>query len=314
MPRRRMLPAEPVPPFTRCDLSAVGISQRTVDRYLAAGLLHEPISGVYADFRTVDDDVVRTRVLALALPEGALVTRGAAAWLHGFDPRAPHERGSPLRLECVVDRASGLLVPRRRGLVTHLDRVPEGDVTVVDGVPVTSVDRTALDVARFLAPHMGLAVVDAMAHSGLIAPEPLRHRYDEWPERQRWMGRGKRVLDLCEPKTESYGESWTRLRVVDAGFPRPEPQIWVPEERPGALRLDMGWRELRRAIEFDGEEDHSEDDDVAHDDARRERLRRDYGWTVWPVRKGDVLGWDMELERAVGELLSMEPRIRRRTW
>lgn len=309
-----MLPREPLLPFTRHDLSAVGVSQRTVDRYLAAGLLVEPVTGVYADTRTAADDDARAAVLALALPEGAVATRGAAAWLHGFDPRAPHERGAPLPLECVADPASGLLVPDRRGLTTHLDRLPRGDTTTVRGVPVTTVDRTALDVARFLAPHMGLAVVDAMAHAGLVDPLLLRPRYDEWPERQRWMGRGKRTLDLCEPKTESYGESWTRLRIVDAGFPRPEPQIWVPEERRGAHRLDMGWRELRRAVEFDGEQDHTEDDDQAHDEDRRERLRRDHGWTVWPVRKGDVLGWDMKVERAVGELLSLEPQIRRRAW
>lgn len=309
-----MLPREPLQPFTRRDLSGIGVSQRTVDRYLGAGLLHEPVTGVYADARTASDDDVRTVVLALAMPEGAVATRGAAAWLHGFDPRAPHERRTPLALECVVDPRSGLLVPERRGLITHLDRLPPGDATVVRGVPVTGVGRTALDVARFLAPHMGLAVVDAMAHAGLIDPASLLLRYEEWPERQRWMARGKRTLDLCEPDAESYGESWTRLRIVDAGFPRPEPQIWVPEERPGAARLDMGWREWRRAIEFDGERFHTEDDDVEHDGDRRERLRRDYGWTVWPVRKGDVLGWDLRVERAVGELLSMEPRIRRRTW
>ncbi|WP_109772355.1 hypothetical protein [Quadrisphaera granulorum] len=290
------------------------MSQRTVDRYLAAGLLCEPVTGVYCDARTVDDDAVRIQILALAMPEGAAATRGTAAWIHGFDPRAPHERGGPLQLECVVDPSSGLLLPRRRGLITHHDRLPAGDVIAVGGIPVTSVDRTALDVARFLAPHMGLAVVDAMAHAGLIDPASLRQRYEEWPERQRWMGRGKRTLELCEPKSESFGESWTRLRVIDAGFPRPEPQIWVPEERPGAFRLDMGWREVRRAIEFDGEEDHSKDDDRDRDDDRRERLRRDYGWTVWPVRKGDVLGWDMNLERAVGELLGLEPKIRRRMW
>ena len=308
------MPQEPVAPFTRRDLSDVGVSARTVDRHLAAGLLCEPVSGVYADPRSVDDDAVRLRVLALALPEGAVVTRSAVAWVHGFDPRAPHQRASPLPLECVADPRSGLMVPRRRGLVTHLDRLPTSDTAVVDGIPVTTVERTALDVARFLPPHMGLAVVDAMAHAELIDPVALLPRYEEWPERQRWMARGKETLDLCEPKTESYGESWTRRRIVDAGFPRPEPQIWVPEERPGAHRLDMGWRELRRAVEYDGEEDHSEEDDQDHDEDRRERLRRDHGWTVWAVRKGDVLGWDMKIERAVGELLGVEPKIRRRSW
>lgn len=271
-----------------------------------------PITGVYLDARTAHDGAIRARAIALAVGDEAVITRSLAVWLHGFDPRAPQERERPLPLECLA--RPGRRAPDRRGLTTHIDRLCEDDVVLLDGIPVTTIERTVLDSSRFLAPHMGLAVADAIAHAGLIDPAELLLRYDDWPPRQRWMARGKRCLDLCEPDTESYGESWTRLRIVDAGFPRPRPQIWVPEQRPGAYRLDMGWEELRRAIEYDGEEDHTERADRDHDDRRRHHLRDRYGWTVWPARKGDVLGHDMAVERAVGELLGLEPKIRRRLW
>ncbi|PWJ53952.1 hypothetical protein SAMN06264364_10933 [Quadrisphaera granulorum] len=272
----------------------------------------QPVTGVYVDARLADDAIIRAQVIHLATGDDAVVARGLAAWLHGFDPRAPHEQERPLALECVA--VPGRRTPDRRGLITHRDRLPDDDVTTIHGIAVTTIERTVLDTSRFLAPHMGLAVADAIAHAGLVDPVELLTRYDEWPPRQRWMARGKRCLDLCEPDTESYGESWTRLRIVDAGFPRPRPQIWVPEKRPGAYRLDMGWEELRKAIEYDGEADHTSQEAQDHDDARRDDLRNRYGWTVWPVRKGEVLGHDMAVERAVGELLGLEPQIRKRLW
>ena len=96
-----------------------------------------------------------------------------------------------------------------------------------------------------------------------------------------------------------------RLRVVDAGFPRPEPQIWVHDARGAPLyRLDMGWREVRAAGEYDGEEHHGPDE-AEHDRHRRAVLEQEHGWTVLVAGRGDVLGRDMGLERAVGEVLGL---------
>ena len=37
--------------------------------------------------------------------------------------------------------------------------------------------------------------------------------------------RARRLASFCEPRAESFGESWTRLRILDAGFPRPVAQV-----------------------------------------------------------------------------------------
>jgi hypothetical protein len=57
--------------------------------------------------------------------------------------------------------------------VSHVDLLDAYDITHLNGVPVTTPERTALELARFLEPHMGLAVVDAMAHRGQIDLESL---------------------------------------------------------------------------------------------------------------------------------------------
>ena len=58
--------------------------------------------------------------------------------------------------------------------------VPGSDVTEIHGVPVTSVERTALDPARYLSPNMGLAALDALAHEQRLDPVLLGERIEEW--------------------------------------------------------------------------------------------------------------------------------------
>jgi very-short-patch-repair endonuclease len=79
-------------------------------------------------------------------------------------------------------------------------------------------------------------------------------------------------------------------------------------------RLDMGWPERRIAVEYDGEEFHSAPEHRVRDAARRTHLAREFGWHAVGVGEGEVLGASLDLERGVGELLGLEPQIRRRRW
>ena len=299
-------------PFTRADLPRLGLSRRRLERLLADGSVVQPLRGVYLATASSADPVARAQAVGLVLPAGAAVGRRAAAWLYGTDPRAPDELGEPLTLECVVP--AGSVVPRRRGLVPHEARLPPGDVVDLDGVRVTSAERTALDLARHLRPHMALAVLDALAGAGRVDPAALLERLEEW-RGERHVARARRLIQHCEPSTESYGESWLRLRVLDAGFPRPVPQIWIVDDDGRRLyRLDLGWPDRRLAIEYDGVEFHEHAAARAADQRRRDDLARRFGWTVVGVGRGEVLGRRLDLEEGVGQLLGMAPRISQRLW
>jgi hypothetical protein len=52
----------------------------------------------------------------------------------------------------------------------------------------------------------------------------------------------------------------------------------------------------------------------AADRLRREQIDRRWGWTVVDVGEGLVFGPSMRIEWAIGEIVSMEPLIRRRRW
>ena len=306
------LPPQPLLPFTRADLRGLLLRRHELDALLLAGLVVQPVRGVYLDARASDDLRHRALAVGLLLPDGAAVARRPAAWLHGVDARGPGELTTPLPMECVVP--AGSVVPRRGGLVAHEARVPDGDVVEVAGVPVTSPVRTACDLARFLLPHMGLGCLDAMARAGTVNPVELAERIEYW-RGERFVAQARRLIGLCDGESESFGESWTRLRIADAGFPRPELQVWVHDDDGVAVyRLDLGWPELRKAVEYDGEEHHSTLEDRRRDDLRRDDLLRRFGWDVVAVGKAEVLGPSMALERAVGEMLSLEPGLRRRLW
>ncbi len=298
-------------PFDRQGAGAAGLRDRDVTRLLASGALRQPVRGVYLDARAPDDLTSRAACLALRLPVDAVVGRLTAAWLWGVDGRLPDARAAPPLVECIVP--VGRQPVRRPGVRCYVAPL-DGDTCEVDGLPVTTPLRTALDALRWLRPHMGLGVADALAAVGLLLPEALLEMIAGLPG-VRGIAQARYLAALVDPRTESMGESWLRLRIVDAGFPRPAVQIEVLDAGGRCVyRLDLGWPDRRLAVEYDGEEHHSSRHQVTHDRRRRDDLERRFGWYVLGVGKGEVLGPSLALERALGELLGLEPRTVRRRW
>ena len=298
-------------PFRRRDWAGAGLSRRQLDRLTATGVLREPLYGVLVDARRTDTLELRAACAGLVLPAGAAVGRRTAAWLWGVDGRSPGEHLSVPDAECVVP--SGVEPVRRPGVRCFQAPLTDDEIVVVDGVPVTTPLRTALDCARYLPPFMGLGTIDAMAHQKLVVPEEMAVEIERF-RGDRFVARARRLITACEPRTESFGESWLRLRCLDAGFPRPEAQVNLPDDGCPRWRLDLGFVEFKAGGEYDGEEFHSTDEQIAHDEYRREDCLRRFGWTVLGFTKSLVLGPSMQLEYALGEVLSLTPRISRRLW
>jgi hypothetical protein len=57
------------------------------------------------------------------------------------------------------------------------------------------------------------------------------------------------ALELTDGGAESPQETRVRLLLVGAGLPKPETQIEFPDLR---IRVDIGWREWKVAVEYDG--------------------------------------------------------------
>lgn len=277
---------------------------------VASGRIRQILYSVYVDDRRRDDLSVRLSAIQRVRPPDAVIGRRTAAWLRGVSvPTSIGDYAVPA-VECIVPPDT---TPIRRPGVRCFRAPLHGDVEEVQGVPCTTSLRTAVDLLRYLPPHLALGAADAMAHAGLFDVGAL------CVETERWGGgrnirQARRLASFCEPATESYGESWTRLRILDAGFPRPRVQI--PLERDGRtiFRLDLGFEGPKLGLEYDGQEFHTDLLHRLHDERRRAQILREFGWRVLAVGRGEVLGTSLAFERGIGELLGMEPQITRRLW
>jgi len=300
-------------PFTSRDASRHGVSRRTLHELWAAGHLLRPHAGVYLPASLADDLDARVAAVARLLPSGAAVARESAAWLLGVDVRPPERWQNPPLLECVVPL--GAVRPQRPGVNAFISDLPPDDVVDVNGVPCTTPTRTALDLARWRPRFIGLGAVDALTHAGLTTVAEL----DSAAARlagHRFIRRAREVITLCEPATESIPESWCRLRIIEAGLPRPTVQVSLRDTTGREIyRLDMGLVDAQIGIEYDGAEHHLTSVGARErDDRRRLDIRDRFGWTTVAATSIDILGRVPRLEHAVMELLGISIEFRRQPW
>lgn len=96
------------------------------------------------------------------------------------------------------------------------------------------------------------------------------------------------AVDLMDGGAESPQESRTRLLLTAAGFPRPQTQILVCDQFGYFIgRIDMGWRELKVGVEYDGPQHWTDPNRHARDIDRLAELQAE-GWIIVRVSR-DIL-------------------------
>ena len=150
-----------------------------------------------------------------------------------------------------------------------------------------------------------------MAHAGLVSKEEVRTFVDALSG-YRGIVQARELAELIEPKSESPGEGWQRLRLADAGLPRPEPQLIVTDRFGREVaRLDNAYVEAKVGMEYDGQEFHTLDEDRTDNAYRRTVLTDVLGWRMINAGKADILGRDPTFEQQVGEWLGIVPSLPR---
>ena len=271
-------------PFTADDVERAGLTRAALRRLIRHGLARPILHGVYLDTGVEVTTQVRAQALALAAPEGGVICDRTAAWLHGVD--LMRER-TPLVLPPLeVFRTEGGDGLRREGCVRG-KRVLDDEVDVmrVHGVPVTTPLRTALDLGRLRRRADAFVALNALARFDGFDAERLQLELPRF-RGMRGVVQLRQLTRLVCPIVESPGESMTLLQIIDAGLPVPHAQFEVVAGGV-SYRLDFAYEELLVAVEYDGEEWHSSQEQVAHDSARRRRLR-ELGWTFVVLTKSDV--------------------------
>ena len=265
-------------PFVGSEVLASG----ALSRYELRRHYRRIMPNVYLDRRL--EPSLRQRTVAAWLWSGreAVVAGLAASAIHG----ANWVDGDSL-IELIWRNARA-----PQGVVTRDDLLFEEEIQRLDGLPVTTPERTAFDIGRRGRFYAAVARLDALARATdfkVSAVEALagEHRH------ARGLRQLEAALSLMDAGAASPKETWLRLLLIRAGYPRPSTQI--PVLSPDGYRqyyLDMGWEDLLFAVEYDGEQHRVDPIQFAYDIQRSEDLD-ELGWArvrvVKQNRPADIL-------------------------
>ena len=278
-----MSPEYPRSPFTWPEARAAGISRRLLDDAVECRALRRVLHGVYVEADLEDTPLLRAQAAKLVISPHSVLCDRTAAWVLGCDVHDYRELDVVPPIESYVLRGHDPTDrPECAGGTRDLRPV---DWCVVEGVRVTTPIRTAMDLGCKLGRRSALAAMDALMRAyGFTVDDMMRilPRYF----RRRGVRRLRTLVALVDGRSESAGESWARLEIVDRGLPLPALQHWVRIDDVPTYRLDLAYPHARVAVEYDGEEFHTRPEDREHDRRRRELLR-DHGWTIIVLTKLD---------------------------
>ena len=242
------------------QLRAAGLSSSLVARRIDSGQLHPRFRDVFAVGHPLLGPAGLRWAAVLAGGPGArasFTTAAAALGIGREDGRAWH----------VTVPGGGR---SRRRLVVHHAALGPDDVADVDGLPVTSFARTALDLAGALPAARLLALLEQGERMRLFDLVALHAAIGRW-NGHRGTGRLARALEAYDPafeRTESELERLALDLVGRHGLPAP-----IPNHPVAGFRLDLFWPEARVALELDGWDTHRTRRAFERDRLRDRRLR-----------------------------------------
>jgi hypothetical protein len=234
--------------FTRAQALAVGFGPGAIRIRLESGRWEKVHKGVYLLAGVPNSRKQTLMALLLSAGDAAVASHRSAAWLYGLPG------GEADRYEITGPRGCR----GHPGVRIHQNgELRPVDIAVIDGIPVTTVARTLVDLAGVLEPPVLEEALDAALSRGLRLSR-LRWRLDELAKRGRPGVRVlRRLLDARTPGAAvpaSVMES--RLRPIIAGFP---PAEWGHRAGvDGRERfIDLAWPDIKLALEADGFDCHS---------------------------------------------------------
>jgi len=219
------------------------------------------------------------------MPSTSFISHATAAKLHGIP--LPYRLHTDARTHISVPAPAR--APHARGIRGHMLQIESHELTVLDGLNVTTPIRTWLDLGTMLSLHDLVAAGDYLIHwrtplaSHVDLVEALASRLDR---------RGRKALAhalaLLNDRAESPPESILRVIVVQAGLPEPRINHDV-SDRFGEFvaRTDLMIDEYKIVLEYQGDYHRKTPGQWRADMTRRSRLEA-LGWKVMELNADDL--------------------------
>lgn len=238
---------------------------------------------------------------ALYLNAGTWFSHRSAALIHGLPTLT-----TPQPLVEVI-RTFGGHGNKSAHLHARAASLTGDEVAFVDGLPVTSLLRTVVDLACTVPFPEAVVITDAALRAGVEREALFAAAADRYGCRK-----AQRALLFADPLSESPPESESRARIAMAGLPVPEIQAQIfTASGEFIARADFLWRGKKVVGEYDGEDKFNGEFGVLPVVAVRNARERQaaleaQGYFVLRWGK-DVLRKPGELERRVRHTLAMRP-------
>jgi hypothetical protein len=278
---------------TRRQLVAAGLSSSMIERWLAARRLHRLHRGVYALGHRRLRREGHWLAAVLAAGPGAVLSHREAAAVHALRP------ASRTTVDVTVAgqrRAPGVQVHR-------VARLTADDVAVVDGIPVTSIARTLVDLAAVLPARALAKALEEAERSNRFDLRAIEAALARTRGRN---GGGHGAIRAALSALARSGTTVTRsrleerfLRLIDVhGLPRPSANAWTHR-----MEVDAAWPAARLVVELDGWDAHRTRDAFQRDRTRSNDLQAE-GWTVLRFTHADVVHTPAETAARIARALA----------
>jgi hypothetical protein len=242
------------------QLRDLGYSEGAIRRAAAAGRLFQVHRGVYAVGHNCLSDHARCLASTLACGHAAMASHQSAAWLWGIAPTLPAR----------IDVTMPARGHRREAIrIHHSTILEEDDRALVDGIPLTAVPRTLLDLASNQSQRRLVSAIDRCERLGLLDVPKIDALIERSGRHRGRRGLG-RALDIYRDPVFSRARSERLFRalVECAGLPLPAINTFV-----AGHEIDAYWEVERFAVEIDGWDAHRTRASFESDRRRQEDLK-----------------------------------------
>ena len=249
----------------REQLLGLGLDAGAIGRRLRAGRLHQLHPGVYAVGHRVVSRHSMWMAAVLSSGTDAVLSHWSAAALWGIRPNSREA------IDVIVRHRSRASSRVRR----HVQAPPVDEVTLHEGIPVTTAPRTVLDLAAVASIDVVENAVREMEYLELRDSLSLPDLLARYPGR-----RGVRRLRIALDRLENEPSGRRRSRLEERfapllrrhHLPLPRFNAWIRlEDR--RYQVDCLWPGTTQIVELDGWQGHSTKSAFRDDRARDRRLR-----------------------------------------
>jgi very-short-patch-repair endonuclease len=191
-----------------------------------------------------------------------------------------------------------------RGIRYHWARTLEAqDCTIVDGIPVTSVARTYLDLAELLSPNRLIDLLEAGQRQDKLDVGAIKAVVARNPGRHGIKPLQVALAQLADdpPLLQSHLERAFRALIRDHGLPEPHYNAYVEDEL-----VDAVWPHHRLVVEVDGWNYHRTKRSFKNDRRRDRKLLRAH-WRAARFTGGEVAYETAAVAAELSELLRDGP-------